>query len=194
MRRSMSLKKLLLSTVAGAAMLSVTAFAADADANFDPQRSVVETASVDQATADQVMEAIRRYSFFDIFDWVTVDVEDGVVTLRGDVREPLHGNDYAKIVARVPGVESVVNELSVLPFSNFDDVIRQDAAQAIYGNNVLQPLMRQPRPGIHVIVRNGKVRLEGVVRTTLDRELAGMVVRGNTPAFEVLNNLRVETT
>ena len=88
----------------------------------------------------------------------------------------------------------MVNNLEVLPQSNFDDQLRSAAVRAIYGNESLQTLMRQPNPPIHVIVANGTIRLEGVVRNNMDRILAETGVRNQTLAFEVINNLQVETS
>lgn len=88
----------------------------------------------------------------------------------------------------------MVNNLEALPLSAFDDQLRGAALRVIYREATLAPLMRQPRPAIHVIVNNGRIRLEGVVRTELDRMLAQTGVRKGTIAFEVINNLQVEAS
>src|SRR5437867_1637768 len=73
----------------------------------------------DHQLAEEVAHRIRMYPRYDIFDWVEGTVQNGVVTLRGAAREPFHKNDYGKIVAGIPGVTQVKNELRVLPLSTF---------------------------------------------------------------------------
>ena len=157
-------------------------------------RAAVDETDFDQAMADAAASAIRRYSFFDVFGWVTATAEDGVVTLDGTVREPFQRSGYEAVVARVSGVARVVNKVEVLPLSAFDDQIRRAAVGAIYDAGTLRTLMRGPNPPIHVIVANGTVRLEGVVRNEMDRILAEIGVRNGTMAFEIINNLQVESS
>ena len=168
---------------------ATTATGPDLDAG-----ATVAVADADQALADAVASAMRRYSFFDVFGWVTATADNGVVTLDGVVREPFQRRGYEILVARLSGVERVVNNLEALPLSAFDDQIRRAAIRSIYNQGTLSALMRQPRPAIHVVVANGRIRLEGVVRTELDRMLAETGVRKGTIAFEVVNNLQVEAS
>jgi len=48
-------------------------------------------------------------------------------------------------------------------------------------------------PSIHVIVNNGRVTLKGVVANKLERQIAENVLRTNLLAFEVKNDLEVES-
>ncbi len=48
----------------------------------------------DQQIADQVGRKIRTHPFYDIYDWIAGDVNDGVVTLTGWVREPWRKRQY----------------------------------------------------------------------------------------------------
>jgi hyperosmotically inducible protein len=45
---------------------------------------------------------------------------------------------------------------------------------------------------IHIVVKNGRVTLVGVVNSEADRDLAGMKARGVYGSFEVTNDLQVE--
>ena len=47
-------------------------------------------------------------------------------------------------------------------------------------------------PSIHIIVKNGNIRLEGVVANEADKNIAGIRANGVTGAFAVENDLRVE--
>ena len=50
----------------------------------------------------------------------------------------------------------------------------------------------QPVPPIHIIVKNGHVNLEGVVRTQTDKDDAFIRANGVSGVFSVQNNLQVE--
>ena len=171
--------------------------AAPVDATAATQSDVDAGAAVavseeDQALLMAVRSAMNRYAFFDVFGWITVSADNGVVTLDGVVREPFQSRGYETRVGRVDGVTSVVNNLEALPLSAYDDQIRRAAIRSLASQGTLSPLIRQPRPAIHVIVANGRVRLEGVVRTELDRMLAETGIRRATLAFGIVNNLQVE--
>ncbi len=93
----------------------------------------------------------------------------------------------------VEGVTNVVNNIEVLPLSPNDDRIRRDVYRAIYGDPMLSTRYGyQALPSIHIIVKNGNVRLEGVVANEMDRNVAN--IRANAVrAFSTLRmSLRVE--
>jgi osmotically-inducible protein OsmY len=50
----------------------------------------------------------------------------------------------------------------------------------------------QPVPPIHIIVKNGHVNLEGMVRTQTDKDDAFIRANGVAGVFSVQNNLQVE--
>jgi hyperosmotically inducible protein len=47
-------------------------------------------------------------------------------------------------------------------------------------------------PSIHIIVANGNVKLEGVVATEGDKNIANITANGVPGVFSVTNNLSVE--
>jgi hyperosmotically inducible protein len=146
----------------------------------------------DTDIARDVTHAIRMYPYYDIFDLVNGDVKDGVVTLRGAVHLPVHASAYVNLAKEVSGVKVVKNELEVLPLSNFDDQIRLRVARAIYGSGQLGPRYGiQALPPIHIIVKNGNVRLEGVVGTQIDKQIAEQKARFAATYFGFENNLLV---
>ena len=50
-----------------------------------------------------------------IFDWISGEVSNGVVTLKGSVREPWRKTDYERRAEAVAGVRQVDNEIEILP-------------------------------------------------------------------------------
>ncbi len=154
----------------------------------------VRSPRTDQEIARDLTREIRVFPYYSVFDLVQGDVKDGVVTLRGAVRLPVRFHDYENLAKQVAGVREVKNELEVLPASRFDDEIRYRVARAIYGSSALGPrYSNQALPPIHIIVKNGNVRLEGAVATTLDKALADRAARFAATYFTLENNLKVVT-
>ena len=151
----------------------------------------VRSNRADQEIARDVTHEIRMFPYYDIFDLVNGDVKDGVVTLRGAVRLPQRFQDYANLAKQVSGVRSVENQLEVLPTSSFDDQLRIRVARAIYGSALGPRYGNQALPPIHIIVKNGNVRLEGVVASEMDKTLAALAARFAATYFNLENNLVV---
>jgi len=146
----------------------------------------------DRQIAEDVASEIRRFVFYDIFDWIEGSVENNVVTLKGSVREPWRKSDYERLVEGVLGVQAVKNELEVLPFSTFDDQLRTSIARQLYGDPRFVRYANRSLPPIHIIVHNGRVMLQGVVANPVERRLAESIVRVGSLTFDVVNQLRVE--
>lgn len=155
---------------------------------------VVEAAGrTDREIAREVTREIRSFAFFDIFDWVEGEVKNGVVTLKGAVREPWRKDDYARLAETVPGVKEVKNELRALPLSPYDDQLRIAAARQLYGDPRFVRYANRALPPIHIVVENGRVALKGAVATPLEKQLAETIVRSGLLSFEVQNDLVVDS-
>lgn len=140
-----------------------------------------------------VVHEIRMYDRYTIWDNVNLRVKDGTVELIGQVSQPFKKDDLGRIVQRTPGVAGVVNHLEVLPLSFQDDRLRLQIARAVYGHGTLSRYAYQAMPPIHIIVDNGRVTLEGVVNSDLEKQVAGMQASTAGLSFgPVVNNLRVE--
>lgn len=115
---------------------------------------------------------VLGYSQFGIFDSVHARVgENGVIELTGKVTMPYKRTAIERRVART-AARGVVNRIEVLPVSQFDDRLRLQIARAIYGNPHFIGYGHRANPPIHVIVEHGRVTLEGVVNSNVDRMLA----------------------
>lgn len=136
-----------------------------------------------------VEKQVLRYPFFTIFDSVQAKVDDGVLTLTGKVTMPYKRDDIAKRTAKVDGITLVRNKIEVLPVSQFDDDLRFRVARAIYTNQHFVPFAARVNPPVHVIVENGRITLEGVVQSEVDRQVA-RVIANSFLAFDVKTNLK----
>jgi hyperosmotically inducible protein len=143
--------------------------------------------------AKEVRHQLVMLPYFGVFDDLGFTVNGSSVTLVGEVTRPTLKSDAANVVKRVEGVTNVVNNIEVLPLSPDDDRIRLATYRAVYGDPSLSTRYGyRALPSIHIIVRNGNVRLEGVVANEGDKNIAGIRANGVPGAFSVENGLRVE--
>lgn len=147
----------------------------------------------DEGIVQRTGHEIRMYSHYTIWDNITYRVQNGSVELNGAVSQPYKKEDLSRIVQRIPGVVSVVNNIEVLPLSPNDDRLRLQVARAIFRDPVLSRYAMGVLPSIHIIVDNGRVTLEGVVSSVSEKNIAGIRASGAGLSFgPVTNNLVVE--
>jgi hyperosmotically inducible protein len=118
-------------------------------------------------------------------------VLDGVVTLTGKVTMPFKRDDIERRIARVDGVRSVKDQISVLPVSQFDDELRYRIARSIYNNSNFWSYAIMANPPIHIVVEHGRVTLTGVVQSEVDRMLARSLAT-QFGALSVTNALKTD--
>ena len=145
--------------------------------------------ATDRQIAQEVQRQVLAYPEFTIFDRVHAEVDDGVVTLRGKVTRAHKRRDLVDRVGTIPGVRAVHDGVEVLPVSAHDDNLRARLARAIYGNPAFRPYAAMANPPIHIIVEHGRVTLEGVVQSRVDRSLAESLA-GTVDAVSLRNELR----
>ena len=146
----------------------------------------------DEGLAQRAVHEVRMYPYYGIFDDVNIRVADGTVHLTGEVSQPVKKGDLGRIMARIPGVTAVDNDLRVAPLSRFDDQLRVQVANTLYRDPFLARYAMGAQPPIHILVDNGHITLEGVVRTDADKQVAGMRANQAMSFGTVTNNLRVE--
>ena len=143
----------------------------------------------------QVRHELVTLPYYGVFDWLQFEVRpDNTIVLRGQVIKPTTKSDAEARVKDVDGVSKVVNQIEVLPLSPQDDRLRRALYRKLYGND--SPLFRyavQAIPSIHIIVKNGRATLKGVVANKGDAQLAYMRARGVPGLFEVKSELQLET-
>ena len=138
-----------------------------------------------------VQRQVLGYAHFTIFDSVHAQIEDGLVTLTGRVTMPYKRTDLERRVRSIAGIRELRNQIEVLPASQYDDELRLGIARAIYSHPTFRQFASMAHPPIHVIVERGRVTLDGVVLSDVDRLLARSIASGFL-AFEVKNELKTE--
>ena len=139
----------------------------------------------------EVQRQVLQYPHFTIFDSVHIAVDDGRVTLLGKVTMPFKRTEIERRVAALASVTQVDNRIEELPASQFDNELRFLIARAIYGNHNFRSYASRVNPPIHIIVDRGRVTLEGVVLSNVDRVVARSIA-SSFLAFDVKNNLQTE--
>jgi osmotically-inducible protein OsmY len=165
-----------------------------------------------QETTRSVKRALERLPYYGVFDYMAFGVDRGTVTLMGYTYRGGLRSAAERATKRASGVDEVANRIEVLPSSPFDDRIRWATFYKIYADSSLsryapggvpgtlreafearsfpglQPLGAYP---IHIIVKNGRTKLAGVVDNDADKQIAGMRAREVDGVFNVDNDLTI---
>ena len=166
-----------------------------------------------------VQKRLGSLTNYGVFDWITFGFHGKTVVLKGFASRPTLKSSAANALKGLEGVESVDNQIEVLPNSPNDDRIRA----AVYNRIYTQPALRKYKanqgsvaqamgPGgrsvalmaggitndpprgyhaIHIIVKNGNVALYGVVNNESDKAIAGIQANSTPGVFSVDNDLVV---
>jgi hypothetical protein len=174
-----------------------------------------------KSTVEQIRKELLQLPYYGVFDFLAFSYDQGTVTLMGFAYRPTLKTDAERAVKRVPGVDTVIDKIDELPVSPMDDEIRWQAYYKIYGDPFLSRYHpgggmlwghRHPfDPGfhamgpaafpgyepagdypIHIIVKNGRIALYGVVDNEADKNVAGLRAHEVPGAFGVDNFLVVE--
>jgi osmotically-inducible protein OsmY len=141
---------------------------------------------------DQLANKLRydRIGFGNMFNNLTIGVENGVATVGGTVRTPMEKDSALSVVENMPGVKNVVDRINVAPTSPFDDRIRIAVARAVYGA-IAPGYAADPQAPVRIVVQNGNVDLYGVVNSKVDRAVILSRARSVPGVFSVSDHLVV---
>jgi osmotically-inducible protein OsmY len=164
--------------------------------NAQGVRNLIEVAgaSVSDEQLEQKLATKLTYvraGYDSTFNYFTLDVKDGVVTVGGQDRTGVGKLEALGEIANMPGVKDVIDQVTVAQVSQFDDAVRLRTARAIYRDPVLSKYAIDPARPIRIVVDNGHVTLYGVVNNKMDKEVAGIRAGQVFGAFSVNNQLEV---
>jgi hyperosmotically inducible protein len=169
--------------------------------------------------AKQVQKRLGSLTNYSVFDWITFGFHGKTVVLKGYASRPTVKSSAANVLKGIEGVESVDNQIEVLPNSPNDDRIRAAVYNRIYTQASLRKynanqgsvaqalgpggrsvelmaggITNDPPRGfhaIHIIVKNGNVTLYGAVNNQSDAAIAYMQANSTPGVFSVDNDLIV---
>jgi len=163
--------------------------------NVEAVRNHVTVSSTvpDSELQEKLASKLRydRVGYGNVFNAIGLQVQNGVVTLTGNVHDYPSRDSAIAIAETQPGVKDVIDNIEVAPVSNFDDELRTRLYRAIYGDTVLSRYAMDPQKPIRIVVDNGHVTLYGAVSSALDKQLAGTRANGVSGVFSVDNQLVV---
>jgi osmotically-inducible protein OsmY len=142
----------------------------------------------DKDLKQQVQNALDWEPSVDASD-IGVAVDDGVITLRGNVSTFVEKQVAERVALHVFGVKAVANDLAVrLPsaYERTDTQIAQAAVTALAWNTVV------PVGRVTVVVTNGWLTLNGTLEWQYQKDAADRAVRFLTGVKGVSNAVAVE--
>lgn len=125
------------------------------------------------------------------FNSITLQVQNGVVALGGEVVDPVDKSSAISLVTNTRGVRGLDDQLKVAPTSPRDWQIRRAMYQAVYGASVSTKYAIDPGKPIRIVVDNGHVTLTGVVVNQGDKDIIGVRANSVPGVFSVDNKLQV---
>jgi osmotically-inducible protein OsmY len=153
----------------------------------------VEGTVPDQQLQKELSDKLRydRLGFGVAFNALGLNVQNGVVTVVGDVHDYPSRDSALSIIQTTPGVKDIVDNINVLPASPMDDQIRLGVARAIYGNPTMTKYANDPQRPIRIVVDRGRVTLYGVVDSQMDKQIAETQAKSVPNVFSVEDRLVV---
>jgi osmotically-inducible protein OsmY len=144
-----------------------------------------EMRKADEGIAEQIGRLLSWYSSLRNMV-VNANVDDGRVTLTGEVDFLYQKELAAERVAELDGVSAVSNQIKIRERRAIDEqeVKRQITAALRRHANI-------EASGINIFVADGEVKLEGTVGAYRERDLVVEAVRATAGVQDVVDNLRV---
>ncbi|HVZ22218.1 MAG TPA: BON domain-containing protein [Vicinamibacterales bacterium] len=181
------------------------------------------TTRAQNSAVEAIRKELLQLPYYGVFDFLAFSYDRGTVTLKGYAYAPGLKKDAEHAVKRAAGVDQVVDMIEQLPPSQADDELRWKTYYAIYRDPFLAryapgggmlwghrhafsgpfspmgagPFLAYEAAGdypIHIIVKNLRILLLGVVDNGSDKMLAGVRARDVPGSLGVDNQLVVEAS
>ena len=151
----------------------------------------IRSAESDETLATAVAEAMQRYPYYTVFDYLDGMINAGVVTLLGKVTPDRDkAGELFERVAKIPGVQDVQNRIETITPSLTDDNLRGAIASQIFRSTHFERFRSQPNPPFHIIVQRSVVTLVGYVQTDIERREMERIVRQTVGVLRVDSQLQ----
>ena len=120
---------------------------------------------------------------------IGVSVDNGIVTLRGDVHSYAERSAAERVALRVYGTKAVANDINIRltsPYERTDTEIAQAAVSALKWNTMV------PADKVNLAVSNGWITLTGTTDRQYQRDAAARAVRDLMGVKGVTNNITLK--
>ncbi len=159
----------------------------------DPARKLLDVRTYKAPGATKTYEKIRHelamMPYVSEFDFISFTMVGNTVILSGWTVRQTNRSTAQNLVKNIEGVDTVINNIDVLPLGSMDMSIRA-AVRGVLQQN-LSRYFWGSGSDIKIIVKNGDVILLGAVTNSGDKDIANIRVNSVPGVFHVFNLLQV---
>ena len=160
----------------------------------DPERRLLDAGrrnEVNPKTWEKIRHELAMMPYISEFDFISFTLSGSEVILTGWTVRATNRDEAYNRVKDIEGVETVANNIDILPLGSFDMQIRAGARAALQRN--LSRYFWGSGSDIKIVVKNGQIILLGTVASKADSDIAYIQCNGVPMAFKVFNLLRVQS-
>jgi hyperosmotically inducible protein len=173
---------------------SANAITAESVPQGDPARKLLDVHTYRTDKSVQLHEKIRHelamMPYISEFDFISFTQSGADVILTGWTVRSTNRSTAYNVVKDIEGVETVINNIDVLPLGTLDMQIRAAARAAL--QRQLSRYFWGNGSDIKIIVKDGQIILVGSVANKADSDVAFIQCNSVSGAFKVFNMLRVQ--
>jgi osmotically-inducible protein OsmY len=138
---------------------------------------------------EKIRHELAMLPYISVFDFISFTQNGPDVILTGWTVRDINRDSAGRVVRDIKGVETVVNNIEVLPLGTFDMRIRAATRAALQRS--LSRYFWGNGSDIKIVVKNGQVILLGTVSRKGDSDMAFIYSNGVSGVFKVFNLLKV---
>jgi len=160
----------------------------------DPSRRLLDEKAYRTEHSAELFEKVRHelamMPYVSVFDFISFTQNGADVILTGWTVRATNRDTAERVTRDVKGVESVVNNIEILPLGSADMQIRAATRAALQRH--LSRYFWGSGSDIRIVVKNGQIILLGTVASKTDSDLAFIQSNSVPFAFKVFNMLQVQ--
>jgi osmotically-inducible protein OsmY len=161
----------------------------------DPERRLLDAGHRSQAnpkTWEKIRHQLAMMPYVSEFDFISFTLTGSEFILTGWTVRAANRDEAYDQVKDVEGVETVINNIDILPLGRNDMEIRAGARLVL--QRVLSRYFWASGSDIKIVVKNGQIILLGTVTRKADSDLAYIQCNSVPNAFKVFNMLQVKSS
>jgi osmotically-inducible protein OsmY len=158
----------------------------------DPERKLLDPQKykANPELFEKIRHELAMMPYISYFDFISFTLSGSEVILTGWTVRQTNRSDAYNSVKNIKGVESVVNNIDILPLGSIDMQIRAAALAAMRAQ--LSMYFWGAGSDIKIIVKNGNIILLGRVIRQADSDIAFIRCNSLPSVFKVFNMLQVQ--
>jgi osmotically-inducible protein OsmY len=162
----------------------------------DPARKLLDVRTHKTAAGPELYEQVRHelamMPYITEYDFISFVLDDRDVILTGWTVRITNRSEAQNRVRNIKGIETIVNNIDVLPMGRMDMSVRAAARAALQRH--LSRYFWGSGSDIKIVVKNGTIILLGSVASKADSDIAYIQCNAVPGAFKTINMLRVNPT